>query len=211
MRRRRAGLLWREQLGYHSKTPLPAATDAPQNMQHDESSAAFGADAPAPSKTRRKREMHELQDLGEALVALDPAKVAALGLPERLADAVGLARSITRHEARRRQMQYIGRLMRDIDPAPVAAAIAEIRHGSQLHKARDAVLERWRVRLLDDDAALADYVASHPHADAADLARLVNAARAERRGGGPPHHFRRLIRELRALEAETAASAGEAT
>src|SRR6476661_8880938 len=79
-------------------------------------------DAP-PSKTRRKHEMHALQDLGEELVSLDPARLRSLDLPERLQDAVLLARTITRHEARRRQMQFIGRLMRDVDPAPLEAAL----------------------------------------------------------------------------------------
>ena len=66
------------------------------------------ADA-APSKTRRKKDMHALQDLGATLVGLEPSRLAALGLPERLADAIAQARSITKHEARRRQMQYVGR------------------------------------------------------------------------------------------------------
>jgi len=73
-----------------------------------------------PSKTRRKQEMHALQDLGEALVALDPQRLASLDLPERLTDAIKLARTVTRHEARRRQLQYIGRLMRDVDAEPRA-------------------------------------------------------------------------------------------
>ena len=71
---------------------------------------------PKPSKTLRKREMQELQELGERLVALPDAELARLeALPETLRGAVAEARRITRHEARRRQMQYIGRLMRAID------------------------------------------------------------------------------------------------
>ena len=73
----------------------------------------------APSKTRRKAEMHALQDLGEAMVRLPADRLAALGLPERLFDAIREARNITRWEARRRQMQFIGRLMRDVDPLPI--------------------------------------------------------------------------------------------
>jgi ribosomal 50S subunit-associated protein YjgA (DUF615 family) len=36
------------------------------------------SDVAAPSKTRRKQAMHALQDLGEALVALDPKRLAEL-------------------------------------------------------------------------------------------------------------------------------------
>ena len=75
-------------------------------------------EAPPPSKTRRKHAMHALQDLGEALVALDPKRLRELDLPERLVDAVIQARGIRAHEGRRRQIQYILKLLRDVDPEP---------------------------------------------------------------------------------------------
>ena len=155
-------------------------------------------DAAAPaSKTRRKHEMHALQDLGEQLVSLDPARLRTLDLPERLHDAVLLARTITRHEARRRQMQYIGRLMRDVEPAPLEAAFKRWSEGPAEEKARFAALERWRTRLLDDATGLADFIAEHPSADRTALAELVHAARAERVAGGPPHRQRALFRAIR--------------
>jgi len=82
-----------------------------------------------PSKTQRKHEMHALQALGVDLVALDPARLASLALPEPLVDAIATARTLARHEARRRQMQYIGRLMRDVDPEPIRAALAAWKTG----------------------------------------------------------------------------------
>jgi ribosome-associated protein len=157
------------------------------------------ADAPV-SKTRRKRDMEALQDLGERLVGLDATRLATLGLPERLVDAVALARRLTRHEARRRQMQYIGRLMRDIDPAPLEAAFALWSEGPARERAQFAELERWRTRLMDDDAALDAFIAAHPEADRAALAELVADAREERRRGGPPHHQRALFRALRTAQ-----------
>jgi len=166
-----------------------------------------GDAAAPPSKTRRKHEMHALQDLGEQLVSLDPARLRTLDLPERLHDAVLLARTITRHEARRRQMQYIGRLMRDVDPAPLAAALKRWSEGPAEEKARFAALERWRTRLLDDATGLADFVAEHPSADRAELADLVHAARAERTTGGPPHRQRALFRAIRKAAAPAPAAA----
>jgi ribosome-associated protein len=153
--------------------------------------------APAPSKTKRKRAMEALQSLGQRLVALDAAHLAALELPELLADAVTLARTITRHEARRRQMQYIGRLMREVDAAPIEAALARFAEGPAQDKARFAAVERWRTRLLDEPAALDDFVAAHPRANRAMLAEFVAKARAERGGSGPPHHQRALFRLLK--------------
>ena len=166
-----------------------------------------GDAAAPPSKTRRKHEMHALQDLGEQLVSLDPARLRTLDLPERLHDAVLLARSITRHEARRRQMQYIGRLMRDVDPVPLATALKRWSEGPAEEKARFAALERWRTRLLDDATGLADFIAEHPSADRAELADLVHAARAERTSGGPPHRQRALFRAIRKAAAPAASAA----
>lgn len=149
------------------------------------------------SKTRRKAEMHALQDLGEALVALDPAKLAQIELPERLADAVTEARSIRAHEGRRRQIQFIGKLMRDIDPAPVREAIERFAAGVPSDRAELAAAERWREDMLRDDAAVARFAAEHPGADATAFAALVREARFERTRGGPPHRYRELFRRIR--------------
>lgn len=165
---------------------------------HDPHAARPDA-AAVPSKTRRKRDMETLQELGERLVDLDPVRLATLDLPERLVDAVALARRTTRHEARRRQIQYIGRLMRDVDPASLEAAFARWAQGPAEERARFAALERWRTRLLDETAALDAFVTEHPAADRAALQRLVADARDERARGGPPHHQRALFRALKSI------------
>jgi ribosome-associated protein len=47
-----------------------------------------------PSKTRRKQEMHALQDIGEKLVELNSKRLAELNLPESLMDAVTEAKRL---------------------------------------------------------------------------------------------------------------------
>lgn len=148
----------------------------------------------APSKTRRKKDMQALQDLGATLVGLDAAKLRALDLPERLADAIAQARSITRHEARRRQLQYVGRLMRDVDPGPLRAALERIETLPRAERAQFAAAERWRDRLLEGDDAISAFTAAHPAANPVELAELVREARSERASGRPPHKFRALFR-----------------
>lgn len=150
--------------------------------------------APAPSKTRRKKDMHALQALGAMLVGLEPSKLQALRLPERLADAIAQARSITKHEAHRRQLQYVGRLMRDVDPEPLRAALERIQAVPRAERAQFATAERWRDRLLDDELAAGEFVASYPGADPALLAELIGEARGERASGRPPHKSRALFR-----------------
>ena len=152
-----------------------------------------------PSKTRRKAEMHALQDLGEALVGLTPARLEALGLPERLADSVAEARHITKWEARRRQMQFIGRLMRDIDPLPIRAQLERWADAPNAEKARLANVERWRTSLLSDASALDRFFLEHASADRSALAALITRVHEERAHAQPPHAFRELFRVLNVL------------
>ena len=156
-------------------------------------------DTSLPSKTKRKQAMQALQDLGVALVALDPGRLALLDLPERLVDAITLARTVTRHEARRRQMQFIGRLMRDIDAEPLRRTLAVWAQGPQREREQFALLERWRDRVLDDPGGVQAFVAAYPAAAPDALQRLAAGARDDRARGAPPHKSRALFRELKRI------------
>lgn len=153
--------------------------------------------------------MLALQDLGEALVGLSPSRLAALALPERLADAVAAAGRLTRREARRRQLQYIGRLMRDVDPAPIEARLAQWSVAPHAEKVRLAAVERWRERLLVEPDAIDELRAASPRMDRPRLAALAARAAAERARGAPPHAYRELFRELNALLASADHGLGE--
>jgi ribosomal 50S subunit-associated protein YjgA (DUF615 family) len=75
------------------------------------------------SKTRRKKEMIELQKLGEQLLKLPDAYLKKSGVPEELLDALRAAKKIKSFGARRRQMQYIGAIMREVDPGHITSVI----------------------------------------------------------------------------------------
>jgi ribosome-associated protein len=165
----------------------------------DETPSQAVPEADRYSKTRRKAEMSALQELGEALVTVGPARRAELDLPERLAEALDEAQRITRREARRRQLQFIGRLMRDIDAAPIRAQLARWTDAPNAEKARLHALERWRERLLIESGALDRLCAEQPAADRARLAALIEAAEAERMRGQPPRAYRELFRALAAI------------
>lgn len=152
-----------------------------------------------PSKTRRKKEMLELQELGVGLLGLADEQLDALDLPDALRDAVIEARRITQFEARRRQLQYIGKLMRRVDPAPIRAMLDE--HGMRARRQSAALrrVESWRERLLNDPDSVAQLAAERPGADASRLRALIEAARTERAEGRPPHSSRELFRTLRSL------------
>ncbi len=177
-----------------SRPPGPEAT------RRTKPSATAGHEVDAPvSKTRRKHAMLALQDLGEVLTELNPARLAALELPERLAEAIATARKLTRHEARRRQMQFVGRLMRDIDPVAIEAQLANWAVAPNAEKARIASVEQWRARLIAEPDALDQLCAQARNTDRPRLAALIARAGTERSRGSPPHAFRELFRELNAL------------
>jgi ribosome-associated protein len=158
------------------------------------------------SKTRRKKEMHELQALGVELVDLPEARLAALEIPDDLRDAVLEARRIKAHEGRRRQLQYIGRLMRDIDPAPIRSQLDALSGQSVQEAARHRRLEAERERLIANDEALTAYVAGHAGADLQKLRTLIRNARREQKEGRPPRAFRELFRVLKDLDTPTSAA-----
>lgn len=114
------------------------------------------------SKTRRKQEMHGLQTLGEELVSLKDDKLAELDLPESLLSAVREARRLSKHGALRRQLQYIGRLMRDVDAEPIREKLHGWRGQGREAVALQHLAERWRERLIADDAEFRHFVADFP-------------------------------------------------
>ena len=156
-----------------------------------------------PSKSQLKRDMTALQDLGEDLLALPESRWEPLALPEILSDALRAAKKITNFEGKRRQIQYIGKLMRKIDPEPVREAVAMFKLGHAQDSLRLHQSERWRERLLADDAALQEFLNAHAGVDIQQLRNLVRAARKdaanepERRSG---RAFRELFQFIKASE-----------
>jgi ribosome-associated protein len=149
--------------------------------------------------------MHALQHMGEALVALEPKRLAELAadasLPDRLVDAIREARAITSWGARKRQLQYIGRLMRDVDPDPIARRLELLAHGRDAAASHLHALEQWRDRLIAEPATLDRLAAEFPRLDRPRFRALIHKAREERSRGAAPHAYRELFRELRALAA----------
>lgn len=154
--------------------------------------------AERPSKTRLKRDMEALQALGARLLEVSDERLASIALPERLRDAVLETRRIRSREARRRALQYVGRLMREVDPAPIRARFAEWDGASAAATAAHHRAERWRDRLLDDEAALTEFARECPGADLQRVRACVRAARRDRGAGRASRHYRDLFRIVKA-------------
>ena len=119
-----------------------------------------------PSKSERKRQQLELQQLGESLVALDAEALASLPLEERLRDAILRAARIRSRGALRRQKQLIGKLMRDVDPEPIRAAVARLGADEAATRRLFARAERWRDRIVrEGDGGLSAFASTTGVAD----------------------------------------------
>ena len=138
------------------------------------------------SKTDMKRESTELQKLGEDLLELRQDAmlqlVAQEHVPEALQEAIREAKKITNFEGKRRQMQFVGKLMRKLDDEQVQAirAALDVQHNGSAEETQMLHLaEAWRNRLLQDDAAMEDWLGTYPGTDSQQLRALVRQARKD--------------------------------
>jgi ribosome-associated protein len=152
-----------------------------------------------PSKTKRKQEMHALQNIGEELVGLNKDRLAQLNLPDNLLDAVLEARRLTGHEARRRHMQYLGKLMRTVDAEPIQAKLDEWNNVTRVQAAKFHLLEHWRERLLTEEHALSDLVVEYARTDIQLIRTLIRNAKKEAEANKPPKSSRALFKLLREM------------
>lgn len=163
------------------------------------------------SKTDLKKRSDHLQSLGEALLTLRKGLLDKLALSDSLLDALAEAKRITNFEGRRRQMQYIGKLMRKLDEGTVTAieSALEVQHqGSAQETQRLHEAEQWRDRLVNDEAALNEWLQLDPDADLQHLRSLIRQARkdaqakagAERPGEAQRHGkaYREIFQLVRA-------------
>ena len=79
---------------------MHAAPHTPADVDPDDSPPASATFSERPSKTRLKQASHELQDLGEAVVALPDDRLAGLAISETLLDAFHQFRKTRTHEGR---------------------------------------------------------------------------------------------------------------
>ena len=181
------------------RTQNPARQTTRERGLRDQPDIEENEEELPPSKTKIKKQMHELRDLGKELTELSKDQADQLDIPERLRDAIHEMRSIKKFGAQRRQLQYIGKLMREVDPAPIIAKLDGWKGKSGHHTAYMHQLERWRDRLIENDNAMTDLLAAHPQADAQHLRSLIRNARKEIDTSKPPKNFREIFQVLKEI------------
>ncbi len=145
------------------------------------------------AKALKKKAGDDSADLALKLMKLSDAQAKRLVVDEDLRDAIDRARRVTTHVARRRAERTLAGDLRRFELGDLEAQLQQIDGGStdikQFHE-----IEQWRARLIEDDAALAEF----PAADD-ELPRLISAARRERDTGKPPGAARALFRHVAKL------------
>ena len=153
------------------------------------------------SKTKRKQQMLELQDLGEELVALSKDALKKTPMSDELREAIKEYQRIPTHGAHRRQMQYIGKIMRNEDTAPIIEKLKQLKGSSTAATALLHRIERYRTEMIANDAAITQFLADFPAVDAQPLRALVRNARKEAEQAKPPKAYRELFQLIKtALE-----------
>jgi ribosome-associated protein len=156
------------------------------------------------SKTRRKKDMHALQDLGETLTTLPPALLDKCNLPAELLQAIAEYKRIPdRRGAKKRQLQFIGRVMRDIDAEPILQVLDEQGQQAELAKRRFQRLEEVREQLLaGDQGTLDELIRDYAGFDIQYARALIRQAQKEQAENKPPAASRKLFAYLREITAK---------
>jgi len=164
-----------------------------------------GFEIERPSRSQKKRESTNLQDLGEQLISFSLKTINKMGLSADLNEALHLLSRISDHEGRRRQKQFIGKLMRyeDIDALQVILekhASKNTQENANFHR-----IEKLRENMLNaNDEELDELLDAFPHKKN-ELQALVEKARQEIKKQSastaniPPTAQRVLFRALRDL------------
>ena len=152
---------------------------------------------PRKSKTKKKKEMNALQELGGELMHLKIDQLKKIPMPEELFQAIINSRNMKSHGAKRRQLQYIGAIMRQVNEEPIRQALQQIQHGQAVDVRSFHMVEDWRDRLLHGDDTLMEKLCVRlPDLDPGNLHRLVMNARKEMETGKPKGARRTLFRTL---------------
>jgi len=157
------------------------------------------------SRSQIRREYLELKELGKQLSQLAEGPLRQLPLSEETLAALLDSKSMKR-TALQRQYKYITALLTEYEDADaVREGIVRALRPRAADRAKLHAIELWRDRLVaEDEGALTEFVAQHPHCDRNRLTRLVRDAVRERELDRAPKSARALFRYLRDLSDTTA-------
>ena len=154
-----------------------------------------------PNKTKLKRDMKVLHDLGRALVELAPSRLDEVTLSSRMYDAVFMAKKLKK-SALQRQLRFISGIMKEEDIEKIQLELRKIAIPQQQENKAFHELEEWRDKLIAGDNDLMNELVSTLNADRQRLRQLVRNANKEAQEKKPPKSSRLLFKYLKELQEE---------
>lgn len=152
----------------------------------------------SPSKSQRKRDMKELQELGKKLVDAPDNILENIEIDDNLTNAIILARRLSNNKSKRRQFQYIGKLLSQTETDEIKRVLDS--HSQQQHNINKAFheLEACRDKLIKGgDTALDELINKHTNLNRQHLRQLIRNAQREDALRKPPASSRAIFRYLK--------------
>lgn len=172
-----------------------------ERQQSSDNATDVESDSDIVSKSERKRQMHHLQELGEALIDLKHSALKELPLSEALYDAVQVTHSIKKREARRRQLQFIGKLMRKEEPETIqqiTSTLEQLHKNKQRHSQQQHLIESWRDKIIHSEPnAVEEFIQQYPQADRQWLHQMARQYQSEQKRNRPPTASRKVFSYIR--------------
>jgi len=156
------------------------------------------------SKSQRKRDAHELLDLGKKLISMPESRLKRMPLDDDLRREVEFARRIRSNGARKRQMMTVGKMLRLRDNEELIDAVNDINQKNRKDNARFHQIEAWRDQLIEgDNEALSVLIENSPSINAQTLRQLIRNASKEAKLGKPPAASRKIFKLLRETDEQS--------
>lgn len=155
------------------------------------------------SKSARKRQMNELQELGKQLCSMHPSIWQQLSLSDSLQRAMHEYIRLASNEAKRRQMQYIGKLIRNED---IEAINNHLHQKTEQHRSSSIRASQlphtFNALMHNRESAFAQLVNDYPKLNRQQLTQLLRLISEDDTQSYPPQgkHQKRLWKALIALE-----------
>lgn len=153
-----------------------------------------------PNKTKIKKEIGALFELGETMSKLSTAHLNSLELPEIIHRAITEVAGMPQTGARKRLLKYIAGQLHKIDVTPYQEKLARIQNKSAHSVREHHIAEHWRDKLIaEGNTALSEFFDEYPDADLQQIRQLLRNIKKETESNKPPKSSRLLYRYLKSL------------
>lgn len=152
-----------------------------------------------PNKTQIKKEYAMLFNTAEQMAKLSIAHLESLQLPPKIHEALLQISNMPLNNARKRLLKYIAGQFYKIDYAPYLEQLATMQNKNAHATREHHFVERWRNRLLADNAGLTALIDQYPQADGQQLRQLIRNTHKETAANHAPKSSRLLYQYLKEL------------